>query len=187
MSRVSAKLLAKYRAVIDEWFSNKFNGSAAWKKYYPKVTKDETAATNFSRIKRLPEIEKYIAEKKAAAAEAANISHKELLLELLKWLRADITQTIGLTPEQIRELPEEIRLLITKYKYRAIDNYNSEGTLINTVTTIEVHFPSKERAAEMISKHIGFYEADNEQKQTDIKIVTANEKHLAIVQKLIEG
>ena len=93
---------------------------------------------------------------------------KGILRELTNWIEADITETITLSADQLKELPIKIRRLITKYKKRLKHFYDKDGNLLNTEETIELHFVSKERAAEMINKHIGFYEADNKQKVSQI-------------------
>lgn len=179
--------ISKYQRIVDEWFVNKFNGAAAYKKFYTNIRKDETATVNFSKIQALPEMKAYILEKHKEAAKIVQATHEGVLNELKNWIEADITETISLTAEQIKELPIELRRLITKYKTRLKHFYDKDGNLLNTEETIELHFVSKERAIDMMNKHIGFYKADNEQKTPEINIHTKNENHLAIVEKILNG
>ena len=178
---------AKYERIIDQWFINKFNGAEAYRKFYPNVKKDTTATVNFSKIKDLPEVQAYIKKKHNQAAKIVEATHEGILKELQNWVQADITETISLTAEQIKELPIEIRRLITKYKTRLKKHYNSKGDLLYTEDTVELHFISKERAIDMINRHIGFYEIDNKQKSPEINIHTTNESHLKIVEKILSG
>jgi hypothetical protein len=67
-----------------------------------------------------------------------------------------------LSASQVKELPIEIRRLVTKFKRTT----RSIGESI-TEDVIELHFVSKEKAIELIAKHIGFFEKDNEQKKTE--------------------
>lgn len=157
------KPIEKYKRIIDEWFVNDFKGVHAYKKYYKRV-KDTTATVNFSKIQALPEMQEYIQSKHEAAARIVDVTREGILKELKNWIEFDITETIELTPEEIKELPIELKRLITKYKTTSRDIYGKDGAILETIKTIELQFVSKERAIDMINKHIGFYEADNRQK-----------------------
>jgi phage terminase small subunit len=184
---LTPRTLDKYKRIIDEWFVNKFNGAAAYRAFYPKIKKEETATVNFSKIQALPEVKAYILEKHQEAAKVVNMTHEGILKELQNWIEADITETISLSAEQIKALPVEVRRLITKYKTRLKHFYDKDGQLLNTEETIELHFVSKERAIDMMNKHLGFYEADNKQKATEINIHASNEKHMTIVSQILNG
>ncbi len=183
---ITKRTKEKYERIFDEWFINGFNGTQAYKKFYPRV-KDETAKVNFSKIYALPEMKAYIKVKHEEAARIIQATHEGILQELKNWIEADITETINLSPEQIKELPVEIRRLITKYKVTSKSIYSKEGNLVSTIETIELHFVSKERAIDMINKHLGFYEADNNQKSNDIHIFASNGKHKDLIESIIEG
>lgn len=93
------------------------------------------------------------------------ITHDDLLFHLRTWAYSDITETIELSAQEIKELPIEVRRLITKYK-KTTRNLGKDGV----EETIELHFVSKEKALEMIAKHIGFFEVDNAQRKTEVTI-----------------
>ena len=148
----------KHKLVIDEYFVNGFNGTKAYQSVYPKAS-SETAAVEFNAILRIPNIKEYLDQKHKEAQEALRVTHEGILEELKNWAYSDITETISLSTEQVKALPPEIRRLITKYKKttRVIGDNAAEET-------IELHFVSKEKAMEMIHKHVGFYELDNTKK-----------------------
>lgn len=158
---MTEKTLNKYKLVIDEWFINGFNGTQAYMKFYPK-SKEETATVKFNRLVRIGKIENYISEKRKAVMETLHTSHEALLNELVNWAYSDITETMMLTSEQVKELPVEIKRLITKYK-RTVRRFGEDGE--NEEEVVELWFVSKEKAMEMIHKHTGFYEKDNIQKK----------------------
>ena len=160
--------VVKYKRIIDEWFVNGFNGQEAYKKFYPRIKKDDTAAVNFSQIKALPEMKEYLRVKHEEAARIIEVTQEGILQELKNWIEADITETILLKPKQIKELPVKLRRLINKYIIRKNKNYDQKGNLLSETKTIELQFVSKERAIDMINKHIGFYEKDNKQKASQI-------------------
>ena len=170
----------KYKLVIDEWFVNGWNGTKAYLKYYPNSS-DETAATEFYKILRKPKVAEYAEEKKKLLAEDLNLTSEKILQEIKNWAYSDITETLTLDLDDIQQLPPEIRRLITSYKKSEIKLGES------TKTTVELKFVSKEKAMEMIQKHIGFYEKDNEQKQTKLDLSSLPTEEIKNRLKAIEG
>jgi len=175
---ITVKTLEKYKLIVDKWFTVDFNGAEAYRFYYPNVKKDATATVNFSRLSKIPEIKEYIKEKREEASKIIEINHKGILQELKNWLELDITDTIGLSKEGIRELPVAVRRLITKHRERTKNIYDKEGNLSSVEVTIELHFVSKEKAMEMINKHLGFYEIDNKQKANIVNYDSLSESTL---------
>ena len=162
---MTEKTFNKYKLVIDEYFVNGFNGTKAYKKFYPNSS-ENTADVGFREVYGNLRIESYLKEKQNQSQQALKTSHEALLSELERWAYSDITETILLTAEQIKQLPIEFRRLVTKYKHTQRHIKNSDGEIVETIDIIELHFVSKEKAMEMIHKHTGFYEKDNTQKGT---------------------
>jgi phage terminase small subunit len=162
---------SKYCLVVDEWFVNGWNGTKAYQKFYPD-SEYESADASFRKILENPRIDVYVAQKKEDALDTLKTSHKTLLQELENWAYSDITETLLLTTEQVKELPIEIRRLITKYK--STSKTYSVNDVVTTETIIELWFVSKEKAMEMIHKHVGFYGIDNKQKQQTVSSVNLN-------------
>jgi len=147
--------------IIDEYFTNGFNGTAA----YQAIVKNEnvnSSAVLFNRLLNRVKVQDYISKKYEHAKHLYKTTHGELLKTLYDWANSDITETIGLSPDDVKKLPKSIRKLITKYKH--------EKRTVEGVTTeiIELHFVSKEKAMDMISRHVGLFEKDNNQKQPPI-------------------
>jgi phage terminase small subunit len=167
--------LNKYKLVVDEWFINGFNGTKAYQKFYPKA--DSNAAdVGFREIYGNLRIKEYIKLKEEGATETLKTSHEALLDELVRWAYSDITETILLTPEQLKELPLDIRRLITKFKHTQRHLRDKEGNVYETVDVIELHFVSKEKAMEMIHKHTGFYGEHNSQKRKPVSKINVTFK-----------
>lgn len=156
----------KYKLVVDEWFVNGWNGTKAYQKYYPNSS-DETGATEFYKILRIPKIAEYVEEKKRLISEDLNITSEKVLQEIKNWAYSDITETLTMDSGDIQQLPAEVRRLITSYK-KTETRFGKDNE--NIKTTVELKFVSKEKAMEMIQKHIGFYEKDNFQKQPKIDV-----------------
>lgn len=154
---MSKKLTDKQERFCIEYMTD-FNATqAAIRAGYSEKTAQMISSENLSK----PIIQEYIQELKAKASEKLDITHTDLLKELKNWAYSDITETISLTPSEVKELPIEVRRLITRYKH-TITKY--EG---REVEVIELHFVSKDKAIEMIAKHIGFFEKDNDQKKQE--------------------
>lgn len=160
------KTFEKYKAVVDQWFTNGFNGAEAYRTLYPKARR---ADDSFSKIQRIPEVADYIKQKQEEAKKKLRTTHAVLLEELENWAYSDITETILLTPEQLKELPEEVRRLITRFE-STTKTYTVDDTPYSE-TVVKLWFVSKEKAMEMIHKHTGFYEKDNNQKNQDNIVV----------------
>lgn len=77
--------LAKYKLVIDQWFINGFNGSAAYQTIYPK-SKPDSAKSEFVRIFTIPNVQDYVQTKQNSQVESSGITHTELI-ENLKEIR----------------------------------------------------------------------------------------------------
>lgn len=169
--------VTKYKKVIDQWFINGFNGKDAYLKIYPKVTA-KTAMQNFHKIQNHPEMQGHINSKHQEAKKYVTMTHEGILQELQNWVESDITETIGLTGEQLKELPPQIRRLINKYKRTLHKAYSKEGELLGETEFIELSFVSKEMAIREINKHIGFYVGDNKQKEININLGTLTTEEL---------
>lgn len=155
----------KYKLVVDEWFVNGFNGTKAYQKFYPEAD-EETAEANFRKILGNTRVSEYKQKKQEEVKEIIGTSHLELLSYLQTWAYSDITDTINLTPSQVKELPIEIRRLITEYEHTKYTDDNG-----NTTEKMKLKFVSKKDAIEMINKHVGFYEKDNKQKNGSLSDV----------------
>lgn len=120
---------------------------------------ENTATVQGSQLLTILNVQDYITKLKKEISEKLHITHLDLLQELKNWAYSDITQTISLTPYEVEQLPLEVRRLVTKFK-KTTRSLNEEMT----EEVIELHFVSKEKAIEMLAKHIGFFEKDNTQR-----------------------
>lgn len=124
---------------------------------------NNTAVAQASRLLVNVNVQNYIKRLKTKAAEVLEITTQQMLRRLKNWIDSDITETIGLSPVEVQMLPIQVRRLITSYKHK-IKRYPNPGKPDTVVEEIELKFVSKERAVEMVNKHIGFYDEDNRQK-----------------------
>ncbi|MBS9774595.1 MAG: terminase small subunit [Tenacibaculum sp.] len=163
------KLTEKQKQFCEEYIVDLNATQSAIRAGYSERTAHSIGNENLIK----PEIQNYIQELKKKRAKELKITQLDVLKELYNWAFSDITQTIGLTPFEIEQLPDDVKRLITKYK-KTTRRLGEEMT----EETIELHFVSKEKAMEMIARHIGFYEKDNDQKKSQINLNQLDEKTL---------
>ena len=155
--------------MIDEYCANGFNGRAAYKKFNPNAA-DQTADVNFSLILSKTNVSEYFMAKRKSVKEGLRSTHEALLSELERWVYSDLTEVIMLDPEAVKQLPLEIKRLITGFETK--ERILTDGTRIKTV---KCTFVSKEKAMEMIHKHTGFYAEDNFQKNVELSAAERRE------------
>ncbi len=157
------KLTDKQRTFCEEYMIDLNATQAAIRAGYSEKTAKDIACENLAK----PNIQEYLAELKGKRSDKLEIDSTKVLQELLNWAYGDTTEIMLLSPEKIKALPIEKRRLITGYKY----HYNVKQTDKNGAhtyhTLVEPSFISKEKAMEMITKHIGFNELDNMQQNKD--------------------
>jgi len=125
--------------------------------YSPK-----TAKSQGQRLLTNVDVQNYIAELKNEVSEELKVSHQDVLKKLHKWVESDITEVLGLSVDEVKALPLDVRKLIKSFKHRR--KTFTQGDNIVTEDYVECVFVDKENAQAMINKHIGFNEADNRQK-----------------------
>lgn len=136
-----------------------FNATqSAIKAGYSKKTANVQGTQNLSNLS----IQRRLKDLQKVAINKLDTTHTDVLNQLKNWAYSDITETINLSSEEIKALPLSIRQLITKYKHtKKSGDWGKEDI-------IELSFVSKEKAIEMIGKHIGFFEKDNSQKESNV-------------------
>ncbi len=189
---MTEKTFNKYKLVIDEWFINGFNGAAAYRKYYPR---SKRADDSFSKIQRIPEVQEYIKAIQEKAKEYTEITQEEILKELESFAMLDITDVLTFgevektgtrfvpdpehTPkkgETQKEIKEEYTYSVNEITIQDFANLPPEirraiKSLKHGKHGIEIEFFDKVKAFEMINKHQGFYEKDNNQKTIGDRIM----------------
>ena len=83
---------------------------------------------------------------------------------------SDVTEVIELSPSEVKELPIELRRMVASFKHtKKTIGATDEAPILEE--TIELKFYDKMKTLEMINRHIGFYEADNEQQAPKVTTI----------------
>jgi len=151
----------RHESFAREYIIDFIGAQAALRAGYSK----KTARTQANKLLTKGDIQQRVAELQQERNKRVEITADDVLKELLNWAYGDITEIMTLTAEQIKELPPEVRRLIVSFKRTTrkiphIDEYE---------IAIEVKFVDKQKAMDMVAKHIGFYEKDNDQKTTPVQ------------------
>lgn len=173
----------KHMAIIDEYFNNGYNKSKAVMSVNKDMTRQSTAVHVFTAMSKKPEVKAYIEQKQVSLRAKTNLSQEQVSRELMNWAYSDATEFISLTEEEIKALPSDIRRCIQSFKTIERTETNREG---NPVTTkqIEVKLVNKADALKELSKHIGYYEMDNKQRQKVIDLSKATPEQLNVLLSL---
>jgi phage terminase small subunit len=138
---------------------------AAIRAGYSKRTANEQGSRLLANVK----IQTRVKELQQDTREKIELSIETVLNELKNFAFSDITETLLLTVEQVKELPEDVRRLITKYKHTTKTYINENGPDTKE-DVVELWFVDKLKAFDMLNRHLGFYEEDNFQKKTEINM-----------------
>ena len=136
-------------------------------------------------LKRNFLVKKAITEVMNANSQEIEVTHSDVLRRLKKWYDSDITTTIGLTKEELRELDPDIRKLITKYRYKK-RRYKQGGEWV-LEETFDCEFVSKEKALEAVMRHIGFFAKDNVEAQLQFDMAELSDTALKELASMMKG
>ena len=159
------KLTPKQQMFCEEYLIDLNATQAAIRAGYSEKTARDIACENLAK----PNISDEIAELKQKRSEKIEIDSNNVLKELLNWAYGDVTETMLLTVQEVKELPDHKRRLITGFKTIQSKTTNKKGEVVEE-DLLELKFVSKEKAMEMITRHIGLYELDNRQGSLTINI-----------------
>lgn len=168
VNQALAKVREDHLMIIDEWFSNGFKGGTAVGKFRSELS-GKARAGAWQEIINSPKNQAYIDDKRARLRASTDIRSENVLRELINWAYCDATQFMELTANEIKELPEDVRRCISEFKVQKKTTVTRDGREI-TNEIIQIKIQDKTEAMKNISKHIGFYAEDNEQRQTKINL-----------------
>lgn len=174
------------KQIIDEWFLNGFNVFQAVKSVKPS-DKVNTIKLYGNRLMKKPEVKKYINSKTSSLRAETHIDHVHILNELLSFAYSDVTAFIGLNPDEIRALPPDIRRCIKDIETTTKSWKDPvSGSIVKEVST-KIKLIDKLKAIDMISRHIDFFNADNQSKGGTIDLTQATDDQLNAVLQLIKS
>ena len=158
--------------IIEEYLNNGHNKVQAVLKFKPDVAYN-SCSNIFKTIIERPECGQYLQKRQTELKEAGEIKSLDILLKMKTWLNSDPSQFIGLTPQQVKELPPDIRQCIQAIHHKKRTIVNKQGKP-ETHEEIKVTLVDKVKTMDMLNKHIGFYSEDNKQKTGNVNVLIQN-------------
>ena len=154
---MSVKLTDKQEMFCKEYMIDLNATQAAIRAGYSEKTANEIGCQNLAKLN----IQEYISILKNKRSEKLEIKSDDVLKELKNWAFGDFTDVMQLSFEEIKELPIELRRLITGFeKVTTQGQYASEK--------IKVTFVDKKAAMDMIAKHMSFFAPEEKILKTEI-------------------
>lgn len=166
-----AKLSKKELSFINEYFTNGFNGTKAYRKVFKSCKTDKTARTLASRLLTKDGVKEEIERRQKELKEKSDIKREDILndLRIIKDVNIcdymKIVKKERLVPRIDEEtgdsilVPEEYEVLV----YKATDELTVEQqkaikSIEMTKTGIKYTFYDKDKAIDTINKMLGFYD-----------------------------
>ena len=137
----------KQKIFADEYLID-LNATRAYRKAYPSVKKDETAAQAGSRMLRNVKVAEYIAERMQARQERTEITQDRVLEELAAIAFARATDYAEVRDDQVF-IKDTAGLSENQIKAIAGIKQGKFG--------IEVKLSDKEKALELLGRHLGMF------------------------------
>jgi len=163
------KLTNKQERFCQEYMVDLNATQSAIRAGYSEKTAQVISTENLSK----PIVAERIAELKQKVSERTEICVDKLITELKNFAYSDITETLMLSAEELKELNPEVRRLISGFKRTTRTTISEDGK--RTVDeVIELKFIDKLKAIDMINRHIGLYEKDNDQKTPDAQTINVS-------------
>lgn len=172
------------KAFVDEYFNNGFVKIKAACTVRPDKSR-ETNERWATEVMQRNRVQAYKKKKHLVLMEETNITTVAILNELLAFAYSDITDYIGLSVTEIKELPPQIRRCIESIDVTTKSYRNPVTKQIEREETTKIKLVSKRDAINMISKHIDFFNADNRSKGNTIDLSKASNDQLNAVLSLI--
>lgn len=168
--------------IIDEYFNNGFNGVQAVLSVYPD--KPYQQAKNLASAVLNKESNKgYIQAKQNDLGRGATVQASQIINELKQQAFADLRHYIGLSPEDIAQLPPELTRPLKKIRVKERTYRNKDGSEVQD-KEISYELEDRQKALDMLGKYIGLYEADNRQRGHQINL---NQLNIGQLNTLLEA
>lgn len=177
--------LEQYKAIIDTYYLNGFNGSKAVQEHRPEISYN-AARVLFSSIKKKPELAQYIQDKQQQLRAVTGIQSEQITRELITWMYSDATEYIGLSVDDLKALPSEVKRCIQSVKHRVKEYTDPKGNQIKE-EVLEVRIVDKTKAIEILNKMLGNYAIDNSQKANNtLNVANLNVEQLQVLTNILQ-
>lgn len=155
------KINPKHAQFVEEYLLD-WNATRAYLAVYS--TKNEgTAGTNAQRLLRSARVKEYLAKRVDERNAELKIDQTYVVKKLHEIVESDYCgQVRYLTEDQLEDLPLNVRKLIQSVKIKKHTTRYNRSDVEHEDQTYEVRFMSKDKAIELLGKHTGAFNKDND-------------------------
>lgn len=172
----------EHKSIIDTWFINGFNGSKAVQEHRPDISYN-AARVLFNTLSK--QHADYIQAKRQQLRASASLEPEQITRELISWIYSDATDYIGLSVDDLKALPPELKRCIQSIKHRVKEYSSPKGDPIRE-EVLEVRIIDKSKAVEILNKMLGNYALDNKQKANSINVANLNINELKVLANILQ-
>ena len=182
------KLTDKQQRFCEEYVVDLNATQAAIRSGYSKRTANEQAARLLAKVS----IQEYVSELKSKLSYKTEISAEKIANEFRKLAFSSIAHMHNswISRKEFEELTDDQKASIESIKTRTRTYLDTKKGIPQPaeIEEIQIKLYDKQRALENLGKHIGFYEADNEQRNnnhncTDDELISKLTEFAKVVSK----
>jgi phage terminase small subunit len=162
-------LTNKQKVFVNEYLKD-LNATRAYKTAYKNIKSEETAATNGSKLLRNTKVAQEIQKRMDERAKRTEITQDKVLKEIARLAFTDITSIVSVKKFKIN-IGEYSKVVIKDFSELTEDQRACISGVKETKLGIEVSFCSKERALELLGRHLGMF---NDKLQLSGEVKTGN-------------
>ena len=169
-SRNEVKTLTNKQKVFVNEYLKDLNATRAYKTAYKNIKSEETAATNGSKLLRNTKVAEEIQKRMDERAKRTEITQDKVLKEIARLAFTDITSIVSVKKFKTN-IGEYSKVVIKDFSELTEDQRACISGVKETKLGIEVSFCSKERALELLGRHLGMF---NDKLQLSGEVKTGN-------------
>lgn len=168
MPKKSNKLTTLQKNILDSFLDNGYNMTKAVQDHKPGITYQSQRRYG-TTLRNNERAQDYINERQNELKRQANIQAHNITQELIRIATADITNYIGLSADQLKNLTTPERRALKKVSIRKKSYITKQGQKI-TEEQINIETHDKIKALETLGKRINYFALDNSSKAPRINI-----------------
>lgn len=162
-------LTNKQKVFVNEYLKD-LNATRAYKTAYKNIKSEETARVNGSKLLTNTNVAEEIQKRMDERAKRTEITQDKVLKEIAKLAFTDITSIVSVKKFKT-EKGEYSKVVIKDFSELTEDQRVCISGVKETKLGIEVSFCSKERALELLGRHLGMF---NDKLQISGEVKTGN-------------
>lgn len=162
-------LTNKQKIFVNEYLKD-LNATRAYKKAYKNIKSEETARVNGSKLLTNTNVAEEIQKRMDERAKRTEITQDKVLKEIARLAFTDITSIVSVKKFKT-ERGEYSKVIIKDFSELTEEQRACISGVKETKLGIEVSFCSKERALELLGRHLGMF---NDKIQLSGEVKTGN-------------